>query len=63
MSGRNEPFIFHLAFTRGLNRKRMYRISRFVESSTLDENYKTSDPIAGYADFSNDAVTGFIGMH
>jgi hypothetical protein len=35
----------------------MYRISRFVESSTLDENYKTSDPIAGYADFSNDAAT------
>ena len=63
MSGRNEPFIFHLAFTRGLNRKRMHHMSRFVVSSTLDENCTTYDPIAGYADFSNDAVTGFIGMH
>jgi hypothetical protein len=38
-------------------------MSRFLVSSTLGENCTTYDPIAGYADFSNDAVTGFIGMH
>jgi hypothetical protein len=37
-------------------------MSRFVASSTLDENCTTYDPIAGYADFSNGAVTGFTGI-
>jgi hypothetical protein len=41
----------------------MHHMLRFVASSTMDENCTYSDPIAGYADFSNDTVAGFTGTH